>query len=121
MQINCKKCQSPLAAEDANIQAAVAKCSRCGAVFSLAQTAIPKPTVSLPRGMQAGEIGTDYVISFSSSLARRLSLTALTGLFGFVAWKVLAGVDARSLGDQKMGFWIFLGLVAIWIYGAICA
>jgi len=36
MEIKCPKCGRPVLAEDANIQAAVAKCRSCGAVFGIA-------------------------------------------------------------------------------------
>lgn len=78
MQLQCKECGRAIAAEDVNINLAIAKCQSCNSVFSFADKLPapppamlaaagfrPKPEVAKPARFQLEEWGSDLSISYS--------------------------------------------------------
>jgi hypothetical protein len=98
MIIKCQHCGKSIAAENINIQSAIAKCGGCGAVFGFADK-VPgsasagamKRTVEMPRGYKLENAGADLVIT------RR-----------WLSWKYLALLGFCVFWDGFLIVWYFI-------------
>ncbi len=105
VQLECPQCGRSIPSEDINVQAAIAKCSACGAVFGFADK-VPgaraesrKPVVDLPRRFSVAQDGADLVITrrwFSPSFVFLLFFCVFWD--GFLAfWYFMAFTDGSPL------------------------
>ena len=99
MQLSCKSCGKPIAAEDVNLDRAIAKCAGCNAVFSFAgdlavgggpsrDETVPVP---MPVGIKVDAWGSELTI-----VRRWFSQVFLMLIFFCVVW------------DGFLVFWYFL-------------
>lgn len=91
MQINCYKCDSPLAAGDVNIQQAIAKCGNCQAVFRLdaEQRKRDRDPVDKPARFAIHHIGSETLIKYRWSMLVGLLLIGFSVFWNGITWTIL--------------------------------
>jgi hypothetical protein len=69
VKLTCEDCGAPVAPDDINIERALAKCQRCGAVFGFADrvgntrgSGAPRGPVAMPKGIEVFDLGADLTI-----------------------------------------------------------
>lgn len=100
MQLTCKSCGAAIDADNINLDHLIAKCAYCDSVFSFAdqfggpadEQFLPRPAVSMPKGISVANRGYELAITRSWFGARYVLLTFFTLVWnGFlVMWYGIA-------------------------------
>lgn len=102
MQIFCRKCGEPIKAQNVNVQAALAACDQCQAVFRIdspdAGDAPSKPPVDLPKGFYVDPLPNRMTITYRWPRTMAIFLLLFAAFWdGFlVFWYTLAFTKANT-------------------------
>jgi hypothetical protein len=92
MEVNCFKCNAPLAADDVNIQQAIAKCSKCQAVFRLDGNgrAHDRGQVSKPERISVRHIGSETIMTYRWQWLIAVILIPFSVFWNGITWTIVA-------------------------------
>lgn len=91
MQINCYKCNMPLAGDDVNIQQAIARCSQCQAVFRLNEKDQPheREVVNKPERISIRHIGSETIITYRWQWLIAIILIPFSLFWNGITWTIV--------------------------------
>ncbi len=109
MQLNCESCGEPIAAEDVNLERAMAKCRACNAVFSFAERLPATPgqpdrgEVGQPERIKLHDAGAEVVFSWRWFRAAYLFLVffAIAWDAFLIFWYSMAVSDKGPPGEMR--------------------